>query len=123
MSATHIGIPSDDGIPESLVIMSHFDACVPRRSITRSKSNIGTVAPGWETGRRRIRLGAVGGRCKVVTSSGKPRLAPVGILAMRSDGQITPNVGQARGAKRFQLSRRVERGVGHRRGRGAGRGG
>src|SRR4029453_14677039 len=46
MSATHIGIASAAVIPESLAIMSHFDACVPRRSITRSKSNIGTVAPG-----------------------------------------------------------------------------
>ena len=45
MSATHIGIPSAAVIPESFAIMSHFDACVPRRSITRSKSNIGTVAP------------------------------------------------------------------------------
>src|SRR4051812_27662935 len=46
MSATHIGIASAAVIPECLAIMSHFDACVPRRSITRSKSNIGTVAPG-----------------------------------------------------------------------------
>src|SRR6185436_17331001 len=45
MSATHIGIPSAAVIPETLAIMSHFDACVPRRSITRSKSNIGMVAP------------------------------------------------------------------------------
>ena len=41
MSATHIGMPSAAVIPESLAIISHFDACVPRRSITRSKSNIG----------------------------------------------------------------------------------
>src|SRR3954453_22686105 len=50
MSATHIGIASAAAIPESLAIMSHFDACVPRRSITRSKSNIGTVAPALACG-------------------------------------------------------------------------
>ena len=53
MSATHIGIASAAVIPESLAIMSHFDACVPRRSITRSKSNIGTVAPAVACGRQR----------------------------------------------------------------------
>src|SRR5947208_3198618 len=58
MSATHIGIPSAAVIPESLAMISHFDACVPRRSITRSKSNIGTVAPGLATLRRRMRLGS-----------------------------------------------------------------
>src|ERR1700749_4283310 len=46
MSATHIGMPSAAGMPDSFVIMSHLLACVPRRSITRSKSDIGTVAPG-----------------------------------------------------------------------------
>ena len=28
-------------MPDSRAIMSHLEACVPRRSITRSKSNMG----------------------------------------------------------------------------------
>src|SRR6267378_882888 len=55
MSATHIGIPSAAVIPESLAMLSHFDACVPRRSITRSKPNIGTVAPVLAALRRQMR--------------------------------------------------------------------
>src|SRR6516165_9728418 len=41
MSATHIGIASGDTMPESCAVRSHFAACVPRRSMTRSKSNMG----------------------------------------------------------------------------------
>jgi len=40
MSATHIGIPSGASMPDSFAMLSHLVACVPRRSITRSKSNI-----------------------------------------------------------------------------------
>src|ERR1700731_67866 len=40
MSATHIAIASDDSIPERRAIWSHLAACVPRRSMTRSKSNM-----------------------------------------------------------------------------------
>jgi hypothetical protein len=41
MSATHIGMASGASMPDSRAILSHFVACVPRRSITRSKSNMG----------------------------------------------------------------------------------
>src|SRR5262245_41125575 len=40
MSATHIGMASGAVMPENRAMPSHFDACVPRRSITRSKSNM-----------------------------------------------------------------------------------
>ena len=40
ISATHIGIASGASIPDRAAIMSHFMACVPRRSMTSSKSNI-----------------------------------------------------------------------------------
>ena len=42
MSATHIGIASGASMPDSFAMLSHLEACVPRRSITRSKSNIFT---------------------------------------------------------------------------------
>src|SRR6187399_3213343 len=40
MSATHIGIASGALMPERRAMWSHLEACVPRRSITRSKSNM-----------------------------------------------------------------------------------
>src|SRR6202035_460424 len=40
MSATHIAIASGDSMPERRAILSHFEACVPRRSMMRSKSNM-----------------------------------------------------------------------------------
>jgi hypothetical protein len=42
ISATHIGIASGASMPDSFAMLSHLVACVPRRSITRSKSNIFT---------------------------------------------------------------------------------
>src|SRR5262249_30543372 len=45
MSATHIGIASGASSPESRAIKSHFDVCVPRRSMKRSKSNMGMRLP------------------------------------------------------------------------------
>src|SRR4051812_27776259 len=42
MSATHIGIASGASMPDSFAMLSHLEAWVPRRSITRSKSNIFT---------------------------------------------------------------------------------
>src|SRR5215471_11369751 len=40
ISATHIGRASGALMPDSLAMLSHLAECVPRRSMTRSKSNM-----------------------------------------------------------------------------------
>src|SRR6266404_4789585 len=56
MSATHIGIASADSMPDRRAMWSHFEAWVPRRSTTRSKSNM----------RRRLPVGNWRGRSLMV---------------------------------------------------------
>src|SRR5271170_339075 len=58
MSATHIGSASGASMPDNFAIFSHLLACVPRRSITRSKSNMSPdpcchpLVPACNDGRR-----------------------------------------------------------------------
>src|SRR5262245_61452261 len=63
MSATHIGIASGAVMPESFAMLSHFEACVPRRSMTRLKSNM------WQ----RLRVGS-GGKLKLMSACGAGNL-------------------------------------------------
>src|SRR5262245_18971056 len=60
MSATHMAMASGASIPESRAMLSHLDACVPRRSMTRSKSNMPVSAPGLG-GTQKPPIEAVGG--------------------------------------------------------------
>src|SRR5262245_16284748 len=95
MSATHMAIASGASMPDRRAMLSHFAAWVLRRSMTRSKSNMGV--PGGEsqmTGDRGIGLPlasiALPARGSNVDQRVMPRRRPAPARTSPDEGDAAP---------------------------------